>query len=271
MINISIVLFNNKQEQINNLLNDILLSNEININKIFLIDNSPSDTLRALSLQSGLIEYMHTPANIGYGRAHNLGIESSIINNVLYHLVVNPDIRFDTNVLSKISQYMNDNTECGLLSPRTVYPNGELQYLCKLLPTPFELLVRRFLPKKVSNKINYNYCLKWTNYNKIMEVPYLSGSFMFFRVSELNRLGGFNPQYFMYFEDTEITRMFYLSSRAVFYPDVTVVHEHGQDSYKSFKMTWIHIVNMIRYFNKFGWFFDNERKVINSEIMKKKI
>lgn len=270
MINISIVLFNNKQEQINKLLGDILCSRNIAISKIFLIDNSPLDTLRTLVLQSSLIEYIHTPNNLGYGQAHNVAINESIRDNTLYHLVVNPDIRFEKDVLGNIAMFMNENVRYGLLMPKILYPDGKLQYLCKLLPTPLELLVRRFLPQRMVDKINYDYCLKWTNYNKIMEVPYLSGCFMFFRVSELSRLGGFNPSYFMYFEDTDITRKFYTASKAIFYPYVSVIHEHGQDSYKTFKMTWIHIVNMIRYFNKFGWFFDNERKIINRKIMKMK-
>jgi len=55
--------------------------------------------------------------------------------------------------------------------------------------------------------------------------------------------------------------------RTVFYPHVAVVHYHERSSYKNVRMLWVHIVNMIKYFNKWGWFFDKERKKVNQEIM----
>jgi len=101
-----------------------------------------------------------------------------------------------------------------------------------------------------------------------MDVPYLSGCFMFLRVAALKEVGTFDERFFMYPEDIDLTRRIHRKYRTVFYPEVSIVHHHAQSSYKNGKMMWIHGLNLIEYFNKWGWIFDKERKKINTEIPK---
>lgn len=266
ILNISIVLYKNAPQQIQNLLADIFASRNIQLGTVFLVDNSSDNRLQQLAKLHSQIKYIPAHHNPGYGVAHNLAINQSINDGVDYHLVVNPDIRFGEDELANLIDFMQENDHIGLVMPKVVYPNGEVQYLCKLLPNPFNIFARRFMPKHYVNQMNYSYTLQWTNYNTIMPVPYLSGSFMLFRVSDLQLLGGFDERFFMYFEDTDITRRFYREGKAWFCPSVTVIHEHNQESYRSLKMFWVHIQNMVRYFNKYGWFFDKERQQINKTL-----
>jgi GT2 family glycosyltransferase len=266
MLNISIVLYKNNPAQITNLLEDIFNSHGIEINAIYLVDNSPDNHLQSLKNLDPRIEYIAAPHNPGYGAAHNLAIKKSIERYVEYHLVVNPDIRFSSTELAKLINFMQQRNDVGLVMPRVIYPDGKVQHLCKLLPNPFNIFARRFMPRSYIDKMNYNYTLQWTDYNKLMQVPYLSGSFMLFRVNDLQQIGSFDERFFMYFEDTDITRRFYRDAKAWFYPDATVTHEHNQESYRSLKMLWVHIQNMIRYFSKYGWFIDLERQQINKQI-----
>ena len=92
--------------------------------------------------------------------------------------------------------------------PKVYYPNGELQYLCKLIPTPFDLMFKRFLPSSIVERRMIKFQLRFTKYNKIMNVPYLSGCFMFFRISALQDIGLFDERFFMYPEDIDITRRY---------------------------------------------------------------
>jgi len=265
-LNISIVLYKNNLAQITNLLEDIFASQDIRLDTIYLVDNSPDNRLQSLKKLDSRIEYIAAPHNPGYGAAHNLAITKSIERNIGYHLVVNPDIRFSSTELAKLIKFMQQRSEVGLVMPRVIYPDGKVQHLCKLLPTPFNIFARRFMPRSYIDKMNYDYTLQWTDYNKLIKVPYLSGSFMLFRVSDLQQIGSFDERFFMYFEDTDITRRFYREGKAWFYPHTTVIHEHNQESYRSLKMFWVHIQNMIRYFNKYGWFIDLERRQINKQI-----
>jgi GT2 family glycosyltransferase len=182
--------------------------------------------------------------------------------------VVNPDITFEPEILDKIAACMNKNAEIGHLMPKVFYPDGQIQYLCKLLPTPFDLIFRRFLPASWTEKRSRKFEMRDSDYNKIMDVPYLSGCFMFLRINALKEVGLFDERFFMYPEDIDLTRRMHQKFRTVFYPEVSVVHHHAQSSYKNHRMLWIHISNMIRYFNKWGWIFDKERNKINKLISK---
>ncbi|ULQ59885.1 hypothetical protein K7I13_00590 [Brucepastera parasyntrophica] len=100
-----------------------------------------------------------------------------------------------------------------------------------------------------------------------MNVPYLSGCFMFFRVAALITEGFFDERFFMYPEDIDITRRIHRKYKTMYYPDISIMHIHEAASYKDKKMLKIHIINLIRYFNKWGWFFDKERRTINKNVL----
>ncbi|KAA6333238.1 hypothetical protein EZS27_018329, partial [termite gut metagenome] len=193
MIIASVVTFHTSIELITRIVNCILQSS---INKLFIIDNSSNDLLRIIEKKSEKIRYIYNK-NIGYGGGHNIAIRESIMMNAKYHVVINPDVYFNESVVAILSEYMDQNSDCGLVTPKVLYPNGEIQYLCKLLPTPLDLFGRRFLPfKNLIEKRNRKYELRFTDYNKIIEVPSLSGCFMFLRTEVLKKINGFDERYF---------------------------------------------------------------------------
>lgn len=260
----SIVLYENDPKVVTRAI-ESFLNSELKV-FLYLIDNSRSDRLKILA-NSPNVEYIFVNKNIGFGAGHNIAINRSI-NNSKYHLVLNPDIYFEKGVLEKIFYFMEKNSDIGLLMPKVLYPDGRLQYLCKMLPTPLDIFLRRFLPfRKLVEKRNERYELRFTGYNKIMNVPYLSGCFMFLRSSVLKEIGGFDERFFMYFEDTDLTRRIYRKYKTVFFPDVSIFHSYGKESYKKLRVLIIHIVNAFIYFNKYGWFFDRERKNINLRLI----
>src|SRR5574344_1013749 len=103
MITSSIVLYKTDKQQLNSLLSCIIESNSID--HIYLIDNSPTDILRVYSNYSPIIEYIYTAKNIGYGAGHNIAIKEAIKKDADYHIVLNPDIRFDKDVIKKINEF----------------------------------------------------------------------------------------------------------------------------------------------------------------------
>jgi len=263
MINVSIVLYNHSQSEISPLIE--CLRKSTNVSQVFLIDNY---RLENPSFKKLGATYHFTGKNLGYGTAHNIAIRKTLIQGLPYHLVINPDISFEPSILSEIEEFMNNNSDIGLLMPKILYPTGEIQYLCKLIPTPFDLIVRRFLPKSWTQKRIEKFELRSSGYNKVMNVPYLSGCFMFLRTEALKQVGLFDERFFMYPEDIDLTRRIHRHYRTVFYPYATIVHHHAQSSYVDSRMLFIHIYNMIKYFNKWGWIFDKERAKVNRIILK---
>jgi len=263
MLNASIVLYNHSLAEIKPLVEILRKSTLISV--IFLIDNSPTKQPDFNNLE---VTYIFNNKNIGYGAAHNIAIRKTIDQDIPYHLVINPDIAFEPSILAEIEPFMNNNSDIGLLMPKILYPTGEIQYLCKLIPTPFDLIFRRFLPEKWTSKRTERFELRSTGYNRIMDVPYLSGCFMFLRTEAIRQVGLFDERFFMYPEDIDLTRRIHRKFRTVFYPEVQVIHHHAQGSYVNGKLLYIHISNMIKYFNKWGWIFDKERSEINKKVKK---
>jgi GT2 family glycosyltransferase len=151
--------------------------------------------------------------------------------------------------------------------PKVLYPSGEIQYLCKMLPNPFDLLGRRFLPgilKKPFKKQMDAYECRQLNYDQIMDVPNLSGCFMFMRTEVLKKVGLFDPRFFMYLEDTDLCRRIGMHYRTVYYPEVQIVHAYEKASYRFNKLLFYHIQSAFFYFNKWGWFIDKVRTQKNA-------
>lgn len=263
---VSVVIYNTQEWQLSRLLNAIIDSGSIQV--VYIVDNSPRSIESSL-YHLPIVKYIKSTKNVGYGAGHNIALKESILQND-FHFVINPDIYFEAGELNKMIERMLVDKDIGQLMPMVNYPNGELQYLCKLIPTPFDLFFRRFMvgPLKTLFKNNaYKFELRFTGYDREMNVPYLSGCFMLFRSTALIEIGLFDERFFMYPEDIDITRRMHASYKTLFFPDAKIVHDHARESYKSLKMFWIHLSNLIKYFNKWGWIIDNERTKINTSTL----
>jgi GT2 family glycosyltransferase len=215
------------------------------------------------------VTYLRAPSNNGYGAGHNIALRE-VLDTAEFHFVLNPDISFEPTELKNMLDFMKSDASIGQLMPRVTYPDGSLQYLCKLLPTPADLLLRRFAfgpLKRLQNARTEKFELRHSGYNKVLNIPYLSGCFMLFRTSALRRVGLFDERFFMYPEDIDITRRMHAEYRTVFYPGATVVHDHAKESYKSLRALRVHVWNSIKYFNKWGWIRDPQRTRINRETL----
>jgi GT2 family glycosyltransferase len=234
--------------------------------KLYLIDNSPTDKLKnELASYTG-IDYIFNNDNVGFGKGHNISIRKSI-DDAPYHLVFNPDIFFPQGTLEELFQYGSQHPEVGLILPKVYSFGSEMQYLCKRLPAPFELIVRRFLPStKVAKDSLFYYEMRDKNYNEIFEAPSLSGCFMFLRSEALKKVGLFDERYFIYMEDIDLSRRIAMQFKTIYFPHVHIYHGHARESYGFNKLLLLHIHSAIKYFNKWGWFFDKNRRAINKKV-----
>jgi len=246
-----------------------VLNESTYINKLYFIDNSPSDRLRKHFEVS--THYLFSNKNLGFGKGNNIAMRHSIEEGVDYHLLVNPDVYFEPGVIETLVKFMDDNPDVGLVMPKITYPDGSTQYLCKLLPTPFDLIGRRFFSwgpfKKYVDRRNELFELRGTCYEKQIDVPVLSGSFMMIRTSVLQEVGLFDERYFMYLEDFDLCRRIGDVSRTTYYPKVSVVHEYKKGSYFNRRLFKHHMVSALKYFTKWGWFFDKTRADRNKKCL----
>ena len=94
------------------------------------------------------------------------------------------------------------------------------------------------------------------------------GCFMFLRMKAIENVGMFDENIFMYTEDIDLTRRIHNLYKTISWPEVTIIHAHKRGSYKNKKLLKIHIISAIKYFNKWGWIFDKERRNWNHTILK---
>lgn len=279
MVTASIVTYNNNLLDLEGILRSLLISP---VQKLWIVDHS--DTF--LGLEEELEEYKRRDdvylqhagrgfqmeyireANRGYGCGHNVALRLAMEEGSQYHLVVNPDVWFGAEVIPALWRLMEEDESIAQVMPKVLFLNGSVQYLAKLLPTPLDLFCRFFVPERLIRKRNNRFELRDSGYDKEMNVPYLSGCFMFLRISALKSEGLFDERYFMYLEDADITRRLHVKYKTLFFPSVSIYHRFSRLSYHNWRMSIVHIVNVMRYFNKWGWFYDSGRRRFNKKLLK---
>lgn len=265
MLSASLVLYNNDKEELTTAINCVLKSNLVL--KFYLIDNSPTDSLKDLKeIDPERIIYLFQNNNLGFGKAHNIAIELTKNDNYKYHLVVNPDISFVGNVIESMIEFMEKDDEIGMMMPQILNLDGSIQNLPKLLPSPKSILMRKIKkPKKAYKKFIDKYELRNVPKDLIYNAPILSGCFTILNIKAIEKVGMYDDNYFMYFEDWDLSRRVHKFYKTIYFPKVSVIHGYESGANKSKRLFKIYINSAITYFNKWNWFFDKERKNINNK------
>ncbi|MDR3429426.1 glycosyltransferase family 2 protein [Silvimonas sp.] len=262
ILTISVVVYKTPTEQLLPLFASILQLENI---AVCVVDNYGDPALEA-EVSGRDWTYVRPPSNLGYGRAHNLAFSYLRPLQAEFHLVVNPDISFEAQGMQAMISHMRDHPEVGQLMPRIVFPDGRQQFLCKLLPTPADLILRRFLPSgQLKRALRDRYELRKWSYAEVADIPSLSGCFMLLRSMAFEECGGFDERYFMYLEDLDICRRIGMRWRTRYFPLVQVTHAYARGSYNNARMLTYHVASAIRYFSRWGWVFDSYRKMRNKK------
>jgi len=258
-ISVSIVLYNTDKQQLNVVIASCI--NSSHFVDIYLVDNSPGDGLSYLQYDQR-VHYLKSEQNGGFGAGHNLAIKQfGLLDKYDYHIVLNPDIEFDEGVIANLSDYMSGD-DVGVLMPKIVNRDGTLQYARRLLPSPFDVFMKRFFPR---SQRALNYEMVGLEPKQPVEVIGLCGCFMFIRTSVLKSIGLFDERYFMYFEDFDLCRRVSKECKVIYYPNSEVVHDSNNEHRRDKKLFFFSIRAALKYFIKWG-FFDQGRGVINRRV-----
>jgi GT2 family glycosyltransferase len=227
--------------------------------ELYLVDNGGlpdlSADLDALSAQGVGHTVISGQGNVGYGQGHNLAIDRAASR---YHLVLNPDIDIDPSALTKALDFFDTHPEAGLLTPCIGDDERRLQYLCRRYPTLLDLFARGFLPgsiRKLFAKRLARYEMRdlINERDVVWDPPIVSGCFMLFRTEVLKRLTGFDPRYFLYFEDYDLSLRTHELARVVYAPAVRVLHHGGGAARKGSAHIRMFAASAFKFFNRFGW------------------
>ena len=246
-VTVSIVTYNSIDE-IGKLLNSISACDYFANMEVYVIDNASCDgTVKFIKNKYPWVKIVENSCNVGFGKAHN-----QIINNVnsKYHIIINPDIEFDNETISRAVSYMDKNTDVAIMTPLMLNFDGTQQYLPKRNPS-LRYLLGGFLEKsKWGKRIRDEYTLKNINTNDVIDIEFCTGAFMFARTEMLKSVRGFDERYFLHFEDADLTRELCKLGRAIYNPNIRVMHRWHRENRKINKSFWVALKSMIIYFHK---------------------
>ena len=207
-------------------------------------------------LRDGADQFIVNNENLGYGRAVNR-LVAAFDDLPPYIGVLNTDLSWGAGTFEKILDWLENHPKVSLAVPQILDENGTVQQLCKQNPTILGLFSRRFFPERFKprwlKRYDHWYVMADQNYDKVFEVPYLSGCCVLIRANTFLISGGFDEQYFLYLEDADITRKQSLHGLCVHLPVAEVVHGWGRGNYGSTKLMLVNLISAWQYFRKWGW------------------
>lgn len=196
--------------------------------RYLVVDNASADnSLECLATICPEALQVANARNVGFGRANNQLVEHL---QGKYALLINTDAFVAADTLNKTLEYMEAHPECGVLGVRLVGREGDLQPSCRYFPTPLNVFIattglERFFPgvKKVDD-------MTW-DHDSVRECDWVPGCYYLIRREVIDKVGLFDPRYFLYYEEVDhCKRVKAAGWKVIYYPHTTVVHIGGESA-----------------------------------------
>ena len=233
---------------------------------IALIDNSEDPKIAGEVTRLGKLRFadsgvqlhlLHGHTNIGYGVAHNLMLNGTGAD---YQLVLNPDVELASDALVNAVRWLDAHPEVGALAPAVSRPDGTPDFLCKRYPAVFDLFLRGFAPaflcrwfKKRLDLYDMRDLIDPKGGPPVLDVPVMSGCCMLVRRKAIDTTGGFDPKFFLYFEDFDWSVRLGKVAQTAFLPTFRVIHHGGGAARKGWGHIRMFVRSAFRFYNKHGW------------------
>ncbi|WP_270428174.1 glycosyltransferase family 2 protein [Fusobacterium mortiferum] len=196
--------------------------------EVILVDNASTDGSVEFFEDNykNKIIFIKNNENLGFGKANNKGIE---ISKGKYIFLLNSDTLLMNNAIKILFDFMEKNIECGVcggnLFDRDNRPVHSFKKELVNIYSDFDF-VKNFILKLIYKKrIDFNYT------NKNIEVGYITGADMFIRKKILEKVGIFDSDFFMYFEETELTaRIKSTGKKIISVPQAKIIHLEGKST-----------------------------------------
>lgn len=236
-MDVSIIMVNyNTLELTKNAINSVIEKTK-NINyEIILVDNNSKDGSHEYfsNLELKNFKYIQSGNNLGFGKANNLGYKMA---KGKYIFLLNTDTLLVNNAIKILYENIEKNENAGVVGGNLYDIN--MKPMHSFLKELYSLKTEIYLnfgfvlemPKKIL-KIFREEKRKDFNYTgKIKEVGYITGADMLIRKECIEKVGFFDPDFFMYFEETELTsRIKKRGYKVLSIPEAKIIHLEGKST-----------------------------------------
>lgn len=197
-----------------------------------IVDNCSVDgtysVLRRLDAPGNSLHVVLNGQNVGFGKASNRG---AALSRGKYFLFLNPDAVADAEVVARMASYLDNNPDVGVLGPKVIRADGSLQLSCGRAPTLYYRLFEALRLPQLSAKLfgGSRYCA-W-NHSESRDVGWVSGCCLMIRPAVFHNVGGFDENFFLFEEDTDLClRVLETGHRVVYWPEAVVYHAEGESA-----------------------------------------
>ena len=239
-----IIVTYNSSRYIANCLESIFLSNRLSISELIVVDNDSTDGTDAIvNTKFPSVCFLKNKQNLGFAKACNIGLS---VASGRYTLFLNPDTVVEKETIISCINYMQMNSNIGVLACKLNNPNGSLQQTCANFPSINKFLLKSILRNPLfSDLIKAKLLLEFWSHDEIRDVDWFIGAFMMIRKDLIMKLGGFDESFFLYGEDMDLCyRIKQMRKQVVYFPKVGAVHV-GNSIWDKNRLDKVHNASLI--------------------------
>lgn len=203
-----------------------------------IVDNNSSDKTAEVVKEFKNVRLIENKENLGFAGANNQGLKLATGKYILF---LNPDMQVEKGSLDKIVLWMEEKKDVGLASVKLVNENGEVNLEAgpRRFPKVFEQVLLILKINHIFPNVLNDYLMKGFDFEKEQEVDSVRGSFMIVRREILEKLGcGFDPRYFIWFEDVDLCREVWKLNYKVMYTPIISCVDYVGHSFKKQESLW---------------------------------
>lgn len=227
MIDVSIIIVNYNTKKITSECIESIINYTKDISyEIILVDNNSTDGSKELFNSDIRIKYIFNDQNLGFGQANNIGVKNALGK---YILLLNSDTLLLNNAPKLMYDLASNNKDIGIVGANLYDINNKEAYSYSLtfpsIKSEFEYTCLFNLYYKLVYGTNRYFNTKDTPF----DVSFVSGAALMISKNLYEKINGFDPNFFMYFEETDLEkRIKKLKYKIVNLPSAKVIHLEGK-------------------------------------------
>lgn len=224
--------------------------------EVIVVDNASSDgTSEMIRERFPWVDVYTSGHNAGFSVAVNLGIQKA---EGRYLLILNPDTVVREHSIETLYDFMERTPDAGIVGPKLVFHDGNLQYSCRRFYTWKVLLLRRTVLGKIFRKSTAisGHLMQDFDHKTTEKVDWVLGACMLVRRKAVQSVGLMDERFFLYFEDVDWCYRMKQKQWDVYYqPEAVVVHDHARGSAQSVfnRPFTAHLASLMRYYEKWNF------------------
>jgi len=186
--------------------------------EILVIDNhSQDDSIGVLHNRlhhTKRVRIIETPENLGYGRGNNFAEKYA---QGTYIFIINPDNTLEPSGLEQLVRLLESDESIGIVAPALVHGDGTRRDSFRRFPSPWDVVIKRtWLQRPFSDRLR-TYLRSGEDVHEPTETDWVVGTGLLLRRSFFVKLGGFDPRFFLFFDDIDLCRRCWEAGKRVVY------------------------------------------------------